>query len=326
MTDPQLRQASRNQVRARHLDSLTHALGPTIAAALADDGVVEVMANPDGGLWVDRAGSGRHRLGELEAHAAETVIRLLANHMGEPCGRPPDYRPSVAGTLPGTGERFQGVLPPIVERPSFTIRKRPKVIYTLDDYLTDGTMTPAQADEVRAAITDRKNILVAGGTGSGKTTLANAILAEPAFRHDRVVILEDTRELQCAAEDRIELLTRQADPPVTMRDLLKMTLRFRPDRIVVGEVRGGEALDMLKAWNTGHPGGVATVHANSAQDAARRVADLVAEVSGVDAERLIATTIGITLFLQRSRDHQQANRRTLTIAHPQRLLPGAERS
>ncbi len=323
MTDPNLRQASRNQVRARHLDSLTHALGPTIAAALADDGVVEVMANPDGGLWVDRAGSGRERIGELEAHAAETVIRLLANHMGEPCGRD---RPSVAGTLPGTGERFQGVLPPIVERPSFTIRKRPKVIYTLDDYLADGTMTPAQADEVRAAITDRKNILVAGGTGSGKTTLANAILAEPAFRHDRVVILEDTRELQSSAEDRIELLTRQSDPAVTMRDLLKMTLRFRPDRIVVGEVRGGEALDMLKAWNTGHPGGVATVHANSAEDAARRIADLVAEVSGVDAQRLIATTIGITLFLQRNRDHQQANRRTLTIAHPQRLLLGAERS
>lgn len=316
MTNTQSHTTSRHQVRARHLDSLTHALGPTIAAALADDAVVEVMANPDGGLWVDKAGTGRQRLGQIEAHAAETVIRLLANHMGEPCGRD---RPSVAGTLPGTGERFQGVLPPIVERPSFTIRKRPKVIYTLDDYLADGTITPAQAEEVRQAITDRKNILVAGGTGSGKTTLANAILAEPAFRHDRVVILEDTRELQCSAEDRIELLTRAsggADPAVTMRDLLKMTLRFRPDRIVVGEVRGGEALDMLKAWNTGHPGGIATVHANSAQDAGRRIADLVAEVSGVDAERLIAATIGITLFLYRSREEHQTHRRKMSIAYP----------
>ncbi|MEM6457847.1 MAG: P-type conjugative transfer ATPase TrbB [Planctomycetota bacterium] len=304
--------ASRHQVRTRHLDSLSHALGPTIAAALADDEVVEVMANPDGGLWVDRAGTGRKRLGDLDPHAAETVIRLLANHMGEPCGRD---RLSVAGTLPDSGERFQGVLPPIVERPSFTIRKRPKVIYTLDDYLADETMTAAQAEAIRQAIAERRNIMVAGGTGSGKTTLANAILAEPVFRHDRVVILEDTRELQCAAEDRIELLTKQADPAVTMRDLLKMTLRFRPDRIVVGEVRGGEALDMLKAWNTGHPGGIATVHANSAEDAVGRVADLVAEVSGVDAERLIRATIGVTLFLERCRE---THRRRLSIAYPDR--------
>ena len=117
-----------------------------------------------------------------------------------------------------------------------------------------------------AAVVERKNILVAGGTGSGKTTLVNAILAEPPFRNDRIVLIEDTKELQCPAEDKVELLTKNTEPRVTMTDLLRMTLRLRPDRIIIGEVRGPEALAMLKAWNTGHPGGVATDHANSAAD------------------------------------------------------------
>ena len=161
-------------------------------------------------------------------------------------------------------------------------------------------MTDSQVWCVREAIDRRHNILIAGGTGSGKTTLANAVLAEPQFAQDRVLIIEDTRELQCASPDRVELLTKPTDPAVTMDDLVRCALRFRPDRIVVGEVRGGEALALLKAWNTGHPGGLATVHANSAEDALSRMEDLVGEVSRHVPRRAIARTIQLIVFVRRT--------------------------
>jgi type IV secretion system protein VirB11 len=245
-----------NTVLHRHQESLYHALGPLVADALGRADVVEIMANPDGSLWVDRASVGREKIGKIESAAAETTIRLLASHMGETVT--PD-RPAVAGVLPRSGERFQGLLPPLAERPVFTIRKRASIVFTLDDYMNKGILSAAGADVIRRAVVDRKNILVAGGTGSGKTTLVNAILAESAFRNDRMVIIEDTKELQCPAEDKVELLTKNTEPRVSMTDLLRMTLRLRPDRIIIGEVRGPEALAMLKAWNTGHPGGVATI-------------------------------------------------------------------
>jgi type IV secretion system protein TrbB len=283
-------------VRLRHAESLYHALGPLISDALARPDVVEVMANPDGTLWVDRAGVGREKLGKIEPAAAETTIRLLASHMGQTVT--PD-RPSVAGVLPRSGERFQGLLPPLAERPVFAIRKRATVIFTLDDYVAKGILSAAGVDVIRQAVIDKKNILVAGGTGSGKTTLVNAVLAEPAFRNDRIVIIEDTKELQCPAEDKVELLTKNTEPRVTMTDLLRMTLRLRPDRIIIGEVRGPEALAMLKAWNTGHPGGVATTHANSAADALRRIEDLVGEASQTIPKRSIASAINLVVFIQR---------------------------
>ena len=288
--------ATTNSVHHRQQESLYHALGPLIADALAQPDVVEIMANPDGCLWVDRAGVGRQRLGRIEQSAAETTIRLLASHMGETVT--PDH-PAVAGVLPRSGERFQGLLPPLAERPVFTIRKRASVVFSLDDYVAKGILSPAGAAVIRQAVADRKNILVAGGTGSGKTTLVNAILAEPPFRNDRVVIIEDTKELQCPAEDKVELLTKNTEPRVSMTDLLRMTLRLRPDRIIIGEVRGPEALAMLKAWNTGHPGGVATIHANSAVDALRRIEDLVGEASQIIPRRSIASAISLIVFIER---------------------------
>src|SRR5579862_3005035 len=289
--------ANASSVHHRQQESLYHALGPLIAEALCRPDVVEIMANPDGTLWVDRAGVGRERVGQIEAAAAETTIRLLASHMGETVT--PD-RPAVAGVLPRSGERFQGILPPLVERPVFTIRKRASVIFTLDDYVAQGILSAAGAEVIRQAVADRKNILVAGGTGSGKTTLVNAILAEPALRNDRIVIIEDTKELQCPADDKVELLTKNTEPRVTMTDLLRMTLRLRPDRIIIGEVRGPEALAMLKAWNTGHPGGVATIHANSAADALRRIEDLVGEASQVIPKRSIASAVNLLVFIERT--------------------------
>jgi type IV secretion system protein VirB11 len=208
-------------------------------------------------------------------------------------------RPAVAGVLPRSGERFQGLLPPLAERPVFTIRKRASIVFTLEDYVTKGILSAAGADVIRRAVVDRKNILVAGGTGSGKTTLVNAILAEPPFMSDRIVLIEDTKELQCPADDKVELLTKNTEPRVTMTDLLRMTLRLRPDRIIIGEVRGPEALAMLKAWNTGHPGGVATIHANSAADALRRIEDLVGEASQVIPNRSIASAINLVIFIER---------------------------
>jgi type IV secretion system protein VirB11 len=285
-------------VAVRRSRVLMSHLGTDIAAALREADVVEIMVNPDGQLWVERIGVGRqvtdHRL--TPAHA-EAVIRLVAAHMGEVVN---DQLPMIAGVLPEGGERFQGVLPPLARAPCFTIRKRPEMIFPLGDYVDHGTMTEDQADVLRDALDRRANILIAGGTGSGKTTLANALLAEPAFRDERVVIIEDTPELQCAAPDRIELLTKRTPPPVTMTDLVRMTLRLRPDRIVIGEVRGGEALDMLKAMNTGHPGSLTTVHANSAHDALFRLEDLVGEASLTVPRRTIAAAIDLIVHIERT--------------------------
>jgi type IV secretion system protein VirB11 len=191
------------------------------------------------------------------------------------------------------------LLPPLAERPVFTIRKRASIVFTLDDYVARGILPVANADVIRRAVVDRKNILVAGGTGSGKTTLVNAILAEPPFKSDRIVLIEDTKELQCPADDKVELLTKNTEPRVTMTDLLRMTLRLRPDRIIIGEVRGPEALAMLKAWNTGHPGGVATIHANSATEALQRIEDLVGEASQIIPKRSIASAVNLVIFIER---------------------------
>lgn len=289
---------ARSLVRDRKVAALRQAMGPVIAAALADRRVVEVMVNPDGKIWVDRIGEGRAFTGHLLApDDANRILRLLADHVGEVATK---ERPRISATLPETGERFQGVFMPLVANPAFAIRKRPEIIFTLADYVRDGIMTAAMAAALRHAVETRQNLLIAGGTGSGKTTLANAILAEPTFARDRVVLIEDTAELQCSAEDRLEMLTKRTDPPVTMTDLVRDTLRLRPDRIIIGEVRDGSALDLLKAWNTGHPGGLATIHANSAAEALSRLEDLIGEVTQRVPYRAIAQAINFVVFIART--------------------------
>jgi type IV secretion system protein VirB11 len=260
--------------------------------------VVEVMVNPDGKIWEDRIGQGRTDTGcVLDPADAERILRLLADHAGEVVTRD---RPRVSATLPGTGERFQGAFMPLVTAPAFTIRKRPEVVFTLEDYVAEGALTPALAARLQQAARARENLLIVGGAGSGKTTLANAILAEPAFRQDRVVLIEDTAELQCSAVDKVALLTKRGDPPVTMADLVRDTLRLRPDRIIVGEVRDGSALDVLKAWNTGHPGGLATLHANSAAEGLTRLEELILEVSAKAPSAAIARAINLICFIRRT--------------------------
>jgi type IV secretion system protein VirB11 len=311
----------REESRDRRRTMLRTAMGPAIADALADPLVIEIMVNPDGILRLDRLGEGRSETpSKLTAAEIERIIRLVASHVRQEVHAD---NPIVSAELPSrdeglAGERFEGLLPPVAVAPCFTIRKPAKRIYTLADYVADRIMLPRQADELRAAVEKRRNILVAGGTSSGKTTLANALLAEVAQQDERVILIEDTRELQCAARDCVALRTKSG--VVSLADLVRSTLRLRPDRIIVGEVRGAEALDMLKAWNTGHPGGIATVHANSAHSALYRLEQLVQETVQTVPRRLIAEAIDLVVFIS----GRGVSRRIETIAEVTGLSPDGD--
>lgn len=282
----------------RHIRStrmLRTAMGPSIASWLDDPEIAEIMLNPDGRLWIDRLGSGLADTGvTLSADDGERIIRLVAHHVAIDVH---STSPRVSAELPETGERFEGLLPPVVTAPSFSIRKPAIAMFSLDDYVYAGIMSGPQADVLRCGVADRLNILVAGGTGTGKTTLVNALLGEIAKTDDRVVLIEDTRELQCAAPNLVALRTK--DGVASLTDLVRSSLRLRPDRIPIGEVRGPEALDLLKAWGTGHPGGVATIHAGSALGALRRMEQLIQEAVVTVPRLLIAETINMIVLLVR---------------------------
>ena len=288
-------QAIRSEASSRGARMLRTALGSSIASWLDDPVVIEVMLNPDGRLWIDRLGEGVSDTGErLTAADGERIVRLVAHHVGvEVHAR----SPRVSAELPEGGERFEGLLPPVVTAPAFAIRKPAVAVFTLDDYAQAGIMSRLQAAALRKAVADRRNILVAGGTGTGKTTLANALLAEVAKTSDRVVLIEDTRELQCAAPNLVAMRTK--DGVATLSDLVRSSLRPRPDRIPIGEVRGAEALDLLKAWGTGHPGGIGTIHAGSALGALRRMEQLIQEAVVTVPRALLAETIDLVAVLVR---------------------------
>ena len=296
---------------------LRTAMGPAIADALANPRVIEIMVNPDGALRLDILGQGRVDTGErLDPSQVERIIRLVASHArAEVHGDAPIVSAELPTTIDGrVGERFEGVLPPVATGPCFSIRKPATRLYTLADYVADGIIAAAAAEQLRTAVTRRDNILIAGGTSTGKTTLANALLGEMASLDERVILIEDTRELQCPAPDTVALRTRPKNSSgagsVTMAELVRSTLRLRPDRIIVGEVRGPEALDMLKAWNTGHPGGIATVHANSALRALYRIEQLVQEAVVTVPRELIAGAIDLVVFIA----GRGLDRRVTTIA------------
>ncbi len=283
-----------NEIHGRVLDMLYTSFGPTIQSLMEDRDVIEIMLNADGRLWVDRLSSGRSITGEvISSEDAERIIRIVSSKTDTVCNA---ENPLLAAELPGSGERFQGLLPPVVERPVFTIRKRALMIYTLADYVSQGIMTKTMADFLRRSIREKKNILVVGGTGSGKTTLANAILHEIAQLNERLVIIEDTLELQCKADDLVSLRTSDA---TDITACIKATMRLRPDRIIVGEVRGGEALGLLKAWNTGHPGGLSTLHANGTKEGLIRLEQLIQEAISFVPKSLIASAVDIVIHIKR---------------------------
>ncbi len=281
----------------RHRAALLRDLGATVVDALADPDVTEVLLNPDGQLWLDTASRGLVPAGATMApEQAESLLSTVAGLLGRVVG---DRHPILEAELPLDGSRIEGILPPVVKAPVFAIRKRAATLFPLERYLEDGALSAEQAEALRQAIAERRNLLVSGGPGSGKTTFANAVLHEMgrlAPQTERLVILEDTYELQCDAPNHLVLRTSEA---VSLRALLRATLRLRPDRIIVGEVRGAEAHDLLKAWNTGNPGGVATVHANSAVDALERLDQLVQEAGVPSQARLIASTVHLIAHMER---------------------------
>ncbi|MEX1251376.1 MAG: P-type conjugative transfer ATPase TrbB [Hyphomonas sp.] len=282
----------------RRLSVLDGALGPALGAALADPAVAEILVNADGSVWIDRLSTGLTPTGvQLSANDREAAIRLMAHAAGITVG--PD-QPRLSASLPGSAARVQAMLPPVVAGPVFAIRKRPDRIHTLDDYVAEGSATPEQVRTLRQALEGRRNIIVAGGAGSGKTTLLNALLAEACMRQSRLIVIEDTEELQVTGANTVQMLTKLTSPEVTLRDLVQDALRLRPDRIIVGEVRSGAALDVLKAWNTGHPGGLLTLHANSAQDACLRLEDLCLEAQVASPRRLIASAVDLIVFIART--------------------------
>src|SRR5437016_2528096 len=279
-------------------EKLRRELGLNVLTALRDPDITEVMLNPDGSLWVESQRDGQLDTGaRMSGIQAENLIGTVASMLGTVVNA---GTPIVEGELPLDGNRFEGILPPVSTAPVFVIRKRPSVVYTLDDYVTAGIIEPWQTEALREAIRTRQNIVIAGRTASGKTTLANALIHEMVAlggQAERFVILEDTRELQCTARNAVQLRTGDV---ADLAHLTRVTMRLRPDRIVIGEVRGAEALALLKAWNTGHPGGITTVHANSAAAALVRLDSLVQE-SGVPPQpTLVAETVDLVAFIVRT--------------------------
>ena len=276
--------------------AIRQTLGDAVIGLLEDDSVIEIMRNANGVLCVERLGKDIEltRIG-LSDKAAESLIRLLSSHVGEVCN---EKNPSLAVKLPYWHARFQGLLPPIVDAPTFAIRKHINQLVSLENYLKRDELSSSQFDCLMKAVNDRENIVISGGTGSGKTTLANALLAKMIETGDRIITVEDTPELRLPSLVGQQIFTK--DPlGYGARQALKDILRMRPDRIVLGEVRDGACLDLIKAWNTGHAGGLTTIHANSCELAIQRIESLIAEVSVTIPRELIAQTVNVVVQVKR---------------------------
>ncbi len=288
---------SREIAHRRYLNMLQTAFGVEIMKLLEDDEVIEIMLNPDGQLIVEKLYKGKEPTGVyIPEERSDNIVKLVASFKNRIAD---DEAPEVSTEIPFKGARFQGWLPPIVAKPTFAIRKKAVHIFKLEDYLEKKSITQKAYEVLKEAVKNRKNIVVVGGTGSGKTTFANALVSELNGSHDRILVLEDLPELQIKAEDVVFMCTSSH---VTMRDLVKGSLRMRPDRIIIGEVRDGAALELLKAWNTGHPGGICTIHANSAESAPYRFEDLLQEVVITVPRNLILQAIDMIAFIERDKE------------------------
>lgn len=285
-------------VKDRAKEKLKRDLGELIEGALNDPKTVEIMLNSDGRLWQERLGETMRCIGSITEARAESIIKTVAGFHGKEVTR---YKPLLEGELPLDGSRFAGQIPPVVSSPTFAIRKKALAVFTLNHYVESGIMTEAQCEVIEQAVVAHRNILVIGGTGSGKTTLVNAIINEMVIHapEERIFIIEDTGEIQCAAKNCVQYHTTI---DVNMTQLLKTTLRMRPDRILVGEVRGSEALDLLDAWNTGHEGGAATLHANNALSGLHRLKSLITRnpAAPTEIESLIGETVHCVVHIART--------------------------
>ncbi len=280
-----------DSIKERAKKKLERDIGPELMQALNDSKTVELMLNSDMNVWLERLGEPMQCIGTLRPAQAQAIIETIAGYHGKEITR---SKPILEGEFPLDGSRFAGQIPPVVTAPTFAIRKKAIAIFTLKQYVESGIMTATQKKILVDAVVAHRNILVIGGTGSGKTTLVNAIINEMVITDptERVFIIEDTNEIQCAAKNYVQYHTSL---DVSMTTLLKTTLRMRPDRILVGEVRGAEALDLLDAWNTGHEGGAATLHANNATAGLTRLRSLITR--NPDAPTEIEPLIGEVVHL-----------------------------
>lgn len=283
-------------IEARKYEAITEVMGPMMIDLLNDDSVIEILRNPNGSLCIERLDTGIQEITcSLLDNDVKNLIRLLADHANEICN---DKKPSLSLKLPYWNGRFQGLLPPVVEAPTFSIRKHIRKTLTLENYLELKAITHEQYHVIQEAVLERHNIVISGGTGSGKTTLANAILAKMVSTNDRIITLEDTAELSIDSPKAVRIFTR-TDIQYDAQTALKDILRLRPDRIVVGEVRDKACLDLIKAWNTGHAGGLTTLHANSAKLALKRIESLILEASLNVPKDLISQTVNIIIQIER---------------------------
>lgn len=282
------------QLQENTIEVLKFSFGPEIMGFLNDKDVIEVYLNDNQELWIDTLSEGRKKTGlRISYEDSLRINTIVAGAVGTEINM---KNPLVTAELPIGGSRFQGEIPPVVKNPTFNIRKKAIKIFTLEEYVDNGTMTEKQYNSICKAVKEKKNILVIGGTSSGKTTLCNAIINEMAKYQERMIIIEDTQELQCSCDDRVFLRTSDT---VSIRDLIKATLRMRPDRISIGEIRGGAALDLLKAWNSGHPGGICTIHADSPRAGLDQLEQHISEVSVSPQQRMISRVAHILVFIKR---------------------------
>ncbi len=283
------------------IESLRHACGEQILNALENPNIVEIMLNPDGRLWIEEYGKDQEYIGEVNEKNARLIITHVASALGLVVN---SVNPVVEGNFPLDGSRFEGTFPPIVQRPSFSIRKKANKVIKFDEYLSNGVITSEVIEIIKQAIRERKNIIVAGGTSSGKTTFVNAVIdvLSGLCPKDRLLILEDTPELQSNSENTVFFRTNDI-AKITMQSLTKVCMRYAPKRILVGEVRDKAALELLKAWNTGHPGGIGTIHANSAEETLMRLEELVEEAGNGAKPKLIGRAVDLIVYMEKTKQN-----------------------
>lgn len=282
----------------RQKELLERVLGKTFFKYLNDDLVIEIMLNSDCKLWIDRLGEGMSCVGEIPVSQSIVAMNTIASMLNKKVNYD---NPILEGEFPIDNSRFAGQIPPVVSAPTFAIRKKAKLVFTLDDYVAKGIMTEKQRDIIKEAIENHENIVIVGGTSSGKTTLTNACIDYMSSIADteRIVIIEDTGEIQCNAVNSVLFHTSLN---VSITDLLKTTLRMRPDRIIIGEVRDHTALDLLDAWSTGHSGGISTIHANNSKQALERIEGLVTRhpYAPKDIKTVIASAVNLIINIRKT--------------------------
>ena len=287
----------RESEKAEKIKLIDSRLGNDILKLLERKSITEVMLNQDGEIWIDEFGEGKSKTKIVFTEEnAIMLMQLLATQNNTTFS---EKMPIIHAILP-RGERFAGTGFDISGAPTFSIRKRPERIFTLDEYLEQGIITKDQRKFLNTAILEKKNILIVGGTSSGKTTFVNACINELKDTNDRVLILEDQPELQCSVANKNFYRTNDF---IKMIDLLRFCMRANPDRIIVGELRAGEeTLELLKAWNSGHPGGFATIHANSAAAGLKKLKQYLGEETVSDQSEVIEEGINIIVTLVKDKD------------------------